>query len=469
MKTILNFPTLSVKEDFKPLLKLAIPLVLTGIVQSSVGFFETIFLARLGEQILAAGALVTTLFFTLIVILFGTFSSVNILIAHKQGANDVSGISLVLRDGLLLAILLAIPAFLLFWTIAPIFLLFGQKPELVALANLYLHGLAWGLLPKFILIVLEELIIGLGHSRVILKINLLSIPLYIFFSFVLIFGKLGFPKLGIAGAGWGMTLGDWLTTISLCCYLLLNKKYQPYVQPIFKFSNPIYLGEIIQLGLPMGLMYFLEVGFFFAMTILIGIISIQALAANQIAMQFLGPLMGIIFCIAQAITVRMGHKLGANQAAAAERAAYAGIILSTSFMLMLAVIYWTIPEMLIAVDFNLNNPNNLETIRIAKQFFFIAAFFQIFESIRIALFGSLRGLKDTKFSLFTSAIGFWCISLPIGYLLSIHFKMGGDGFWWAMILGAACSTFLLFLRFKHKIEHEKTINSLNFRTKQLFQ
>jgi len=209
MNTLKTLQSLSSKNDFSPLLKLAIPLVITGVIQSSVGFLQTIFLARLGESTLAAGALVSLLFFALIVLYFGTFSSVNILIAHKYGANDHRGISLVLRDGLILAIALTISTFLLLWNMSPIFLLFGQKKELVGLANLYLHGLAWGLLPKFILIVLFEFIIGLGHARTSMIFTMISIPLYIFFSYVLILGKFGFPELAIAGAGWGMSIGDW--------------------------------------------------------------------------------------------------------------------------------------------------------------------------------------------------------------------------------------------------------------------
>ncbi len=443
--------SLTIKNDFKPLLKLAIPLILTGILQSSLNFIENIFLAHLGEHALAAGALVGWLFATLIVVLFGTFSSVNILIAHKVGAKDILGISQVLRDGFLLAILLVVPTFILFWNMAPIFLLFGQKSELVELAKLYLHGLAWGLLPKFILIVLFEFIIGLGHTRVTMICVMLSLPLYIFFSYVLIFGKFGFPQLAIAGAGWGMTAGDWLTSFALCLYVFFSKHYRSYILAAFNFNKPFHLWELMHLGLPMGFMYCIEVGFFFAMTLMMGLIGVQYLAANQITMQYLGPLMGIIFCIAQAITVRMGHEIGANQIAAAERASYAGVLLAGIFMLIVAFFYWLVPEKLIAVDFNLSDPNYAATINIAKQFLFIAAFFQNFEAIRIALFGALRGLKDTRFTLFVSIISFWCIALPVGYVLSTWLKIGGNGFWVGMVIGVLFSVVVLYRRFRWKI------------------
>ncbi|MBV9575713.1 MAG: MATE family efflux transporter [Gammaproteobacteria bacterium] len=446
-----------IKNDLLPLLSLTLPLILTGVMQSSLSFFETIFLARISEEVLAAGALVSWLFATLIVILFGIFSAVNVLIAHKHGANDKSSIVLILRDGLLLAVLLTVPTFILFWNISSILLLFGQSPQITALAKLYLHALAWGLFPKFILIILFELVLGLGHSRTIMLVTILSIPIYIFFSYILIFGKFGVPALGIAGAGWGMTFADWIIAFILFILLFFSKEYKFYLRAIFTLSKPSYVWEILHLGVPMGAMYCIEVGFFFVITLIMGTLSVQALAANQITMQYLGSLMSIIFSIAQAVTVRMGHQLGANQIQDAERTAFTGVSLSVIFMLLVAIFYWTIPKILIAVDLDNHLLQYDETIRLATQFLFIAAFFQIFESARIALFGALRALKDTRFTLLTSVISFWLIPLPIGYALAIFFNLGGAGLWWGMVLGASMSILLLNHRFKMRMRHLKAI------------
>jgi len=442
---------LSFKQDISPLLKMAIPLVLTGGMQSSLNFFENIFLAHLGPSVLAAGALVSWLFATLIVVLFGTFSAVNIIIAHQYGANDTQHISNVVRDGFLLGILLLIPTFLLFWNMAPIFLLFGQSEQLVNLAVAYLHALAWGLLPKFVLIVLFEMLLGIGHIRTMTLFTVVTTPLYIFFSYVLIFGKFGFPRLEIAGAGWGMTLGDWLSAVFMVIIIFCNKRYAPYVRSIFNFSSPSYLWEIFQIGLPMGVMYCVEVGFFFAMTLVMGLIDVHTLAANQLTMQYLGPLMGLVFCIAQSVTVRMGHQLGANQIAAAERTSYAGIFIAIVYMSLTALVYIFFPNLLIALDFNSHNAQNVQTIVLARQFLFIAAFFQMAESIRIVLFGALRSLKDTRFTLYVSIFSFWGIALPLGYLGWKVLHMGGAAFWCAMLLSGVASVILLYYRFNWKI------------------
>jgi MATE family multidrug resistance protein len=443
---------LSVKNDISPLLKLAAPLALNGMVQSAVWFFETLFLAHLGSQTLAAGSLVSWLYGTLAVILFGIMSSINILVAHKQGAEDQYGISLITRDGLLMAILLTIPAFILFWNMSPIFLLFGQSATVVLLAKSYLHALAWGLLANFIMTACLEVIIGLGHARVILVFSILTVSLNILCSYALIFGKFGLPALGIAGAGWGMTISYWISGIALAAYITLNKYYQNYFRHIFKFNTQSFLLELLHIGTPIGFMYCAEVAFFFAMTLVMGLLGSQLQAANQVALQYLGLLMSIMFSIAQAITVRMGHLIGANDVKSAEKACYIGVFFVVAITSFVAIFYWRFPSILISVDFDTHNPNNFELVSDIKKFLAISALFQIFEATRIALFGALRGLKDTRFTLLTSVMSFWCIALPIGYFLATRLQFGGAGMWWGMVIGAGFSVLSLGWRFKIKTQ-----------------
>ena len=438
----------SFKADFNPLLKLAIPLILTGAVQSSLGFFENVFLAKLGPHVLAASALVSWLFFTMISLVFGVFSSIHVLISHSHGANDQKNITQVLRDAFLFAIMLTPITFFIFWNAHDIFLWFGQKPELTSLAKLYLHGLAWGLFPKFILIVMFELLIGLGHTRIIMIFTLLSTPLYILFSYVLIFGKFGFPMLEIAGAGWGMTVADWIIATVVCILMWFSQRYRQYVRSIFSWAKPKYIWEIIHIGLPVGLMLCVETGYFFLMTISMGWIGVTTLAANQIAMQYLGMATSVVFSTTVAISARIGYFMGKNEIKNAEKAAYAGVIFCVIYTVIIAQFYWFSPGLLISIDFNLSNPHHSEVIELATSFLFICAFFQILEAVRLSLFGALRGLKDTRFTLMTSIICFWFIALPVGYLLSIPLNFGGQAFWWAMVASALCSTILLIRRLK---------------------
>ena len=300
---------------------------------------------------------------------------------------------MVVRDGVWLAIILAIPTFILFWNISPIFLILGQSPAVVEFAQTYLHALAWGLLPDFFMMALLEFIMGIGHVRLLLVFSILSVALTIFCSFSLIFGKFGLPALGIAGAGWGTSISYWIAAFFLAVYVAINKRYRGYFNYLLTPTKQSYLLELLKIGAPMGIMYCIEVGFFFALTLIMGSLSSQLLAANQIALQYMGTLMAVVFSIAQAVTVRMGHLLGAGDVASAERTGYLGMCLSALLMLVVAIFYWSVPNTLISIDFNVIDLNNLELVQIATQLLAISAVFQFFESIRISLFGALRAVK----------------------------------------------------------------------------
>ncbi len=440
------------KKNLYPLLHLAMPLILTGLLQSSTYFFETMFLAHLSSDVLAAGALVSWLFGTFIVILIGILSSINILVAHQYGAKNFSTISFIVRDGVWLAIALALPSFILFWNLSPIFLFLGQNPSVVHLAQTYLHALAWGLLPNFLMFALLEFIVGLGHARVLLVFSILSTSLTVLLSFALIFGKFGLPALGIAGAGWGTTISYWISMFFLILYVLSNKEYRAYLHHLFTPTKQSYILELFKVGTPIGFMYCVEVGFFFVITLITGSLGSQMLAANQIALQYMGTLMSIIFSIAQAITVRMGHLLGSGKRDAAEQACYAGISLAIVPMIIIAIFYWTMPSLLISIDFDVHDSKNNELIRLTSQLLAVSAWFQLFEATRIALFGAIRALKDTRFTLFISIISFWSIALPLGYFLTTRLHLGGVGLWWGMVFGAGISVLLLFWRFRLKIK-----------------
>ncbi|KTC73983.1 Na(+)/drug antiporter [Legionella bozemanae] len=441
------------KNNFQSLVRLAIPLILTGLLQSSVYFFITIFLARVSQDALAAGSLVAWLFGTFNIIVIGILNAINVLVAHRHGAKDGHGIALVFRDGFWLACILTIPACYFFWHIAPLLLYLGQNQALVKLTESYLHALTWGLLANFITVVLMEFVIGLGKTRFALFFSALNVSLNILFSFALIFGKFGLPAMGVAGAGWGTTIGFWITVLFFSWYIFTNKNYKPYTRLLFTYVKPFYLIELLKIGTPLGIMYCVEIGFFFVLILIMGSLGNQLLAANQITLQYLCILTSVIFSIAQAITVRMGHLLGEGDVVTAKQVGYIGTFTSVTFMFGAALIYWFFPKLLIAIDFDIHEPGNQEILHFAIQLLAVSAVFQIFESARISLFGALRALKDTRYTLITSMISFWGIALPVGYLFAIPLQWGGIGLWWGVSLGAVISVLLLYWRFNFKMQH----------------
>jgi MATE family multidrug resistance protein len=437
-------------SESRILLILAIPLIMSGIVETSVGFFSNIFLAHLGTESLAAGALVNWVFTTLMVIVWGTLSAITTLVARAFGSKNTQQIAYILYAGLFFAIVLMLPSMLLLWNLAPIFLFFGQKSNVVVLAQPYLHGLTWAIIPNFIITVLLQFVAGLGRTKTNLTFSLLFVPISIFFNYSLMFGQFGLPNLGIAGIGWGAAISFWILATGFSLYFCLNKSYRIYLQfPRLSKIVPA-LQEIFQVGLPLGLTYFVEVGFFLAVSIFMGRISPDTLSANQVTLQFFWLFSIVTFSLANGITIRVGHSVGLNDKKAVNYATYIGIFYASSFMLFIAILYWGFPEKLISIDFNLYDAKNAVIVHLAKEFLALAAFVQLFEAPRFALLGALRGLKDTRFTLFTSILIFWIIALPLG-AIALSYGFAGYGMWWATILAEIIGIFLLIWQYRRKV------------------
>jgi len=453
-KVILGLQHKSLLKESKLLILLTLPLAVSGFVESSIGFSSTTFLAHLGPHELAAGALASWLFITLMVIMWGVLTSISVLVARHYGAQDQLAIKRVLYDGFLLAIILSIPAILLLWYGASLLLLLGQHQSVVTLARLYMHALMWGILPDFINLVLLQLVIGLGHTRVNLFFSLLWVPINIFLNYILMFGKFGLPALGIAGIGWGTTIAFWVTTTLLILFLFFSKNYRQYFAFKAAKALPSQLGDLFRIGLPMGTMFCLEIAYFMTLTLLMGKISYQALAANQIALQYLWQTSVATGSLSQAITVRAGHKIGANEIEHCKQTLMAGTGLAFLFMLIIAIVYCFFPELIISIDFNVHLSANHEIVRLAKQFLIFCAIFQILETIRFGAFGALRALKDTRFTLYTTIFTFWGVALTLGYWLAFHLHWQGKGLWTALVIGAACGAIILQWRFNALINQK---------------
>lgn len=440
------------RRDFTVLLSLAVPIVMAGLVESSNGFISVIFLGHLSKEDLAAGALVSWFFATMMIILWGVFVGVSTLIARHQGAKDHTGIALITRDALWLSVLLVLPVSVMIWNLSPIFQWFGESATLVNQAIPYMHALSWSILPDFSGLVLIQLMIGLGRVRANLVFSMIWVPLNVLCNYIFIFGKWGFPEMDIAGLGWGTTVSYWITTLGLMVYMLFDQNYNRYIWALKTWTKPIFMWEIIKVGLPMGLMWFFEVGAFFAIALLMGYISVSALAANQITLQFISLFTSVVFSIAQAITVKMGNHLGSNNTAAASRCFWAGLTLSVIFVLLVACCEWLFPHFLITLDVSGKESHSEGMIAFAVSFLAVSAGFQILEGVRISLFGALRAHKDTHFALISTILSFWCVGIPLGYYL--HFSVGASGYWWGMIVSVIPNIFLLSWRYSRVLKKQ---------------
>jgi MATE family multidrug resistance protein len=431
-------------------LKTALPIIAFELIFAFSGFFATAMIAHLGNEALAAHSLVWNIYQTIILFVIGILFSVSILISQSFGAKDHHSIKVCFTQGLLLAIIASPLAMLLVW-FSPIVLAYTkQDPFIIELATPALRSLVWTILPLNIMTVTHHFFMGINRAYLVTVLSMLSVPLEIFFFYVFIFGKFGFPKLGLSSVGCGITVAYCLLVLPLLFYIFFSKAFKVY--KLFKDLWQIHfkiLLELIRLGLPLGVMFFLETGLFAAVAIIMGQLGTNALAAYQISYQYLMISIVILFALIQATTVRVGIEVGKNNRSSIKLAHAINLALGIVLLLGFSFTYIYFPELVISLDLDITAPSSQEVVAEASRFLSAVGILILIDCLRSVSTGALRGLKDTKVPLLINFIGLWCIAFPIAYLLGFHLQFGGTGIWYGIILGLTTSAVILTLRFNH--------------------
>lgn len=434
--------------ELKTSLKLALPLIASEVIYGLNGFMATLMISHLGKYQLAANVLVWGIYLTIIVICAGILSAVGILVAQSKGAKDEKSISVCFKQGLILALLLTIPVMLLLW-FAPIVLTWtGQDPIVIQFATPYLHALAWTILPTHLVIIFYHFLTGLSKTRLVVIMSLIQVPIEVFFYYVFLFGKLGFPKLGLPGIGYGLTLSYYVILFSFGYYLHASQSIKPLA--LFKdwwVINKKFLFELLRVGMPLGAMFCIEVALFAAIAMMMGKLGAETLAAYQITNQYWMIALVVLFGLTQSATVRIGNEVGKNNRQGLKLATWVNIAIGLAFTLIFSLIYIIFPEWAIQLDINPHDKMLAPVALQASKFLGIIAIALLSDSVRLVCSGALRGMKDTRFPVLISILCFWGIAFPTAYLLSFYFKFGGEGILWGVVIGLVFTAILLFRRF----------------------
>lgn len=434
---------LSLKFEAKLIFLLLIPMVPAAIIDGAPGFINNIMLAHLGAEQLAAGALASFFFSGIMMLSYGVLCSVSTLVAHHHGAKNTVEIGQLMRDAGRLVLFLTIPVMFIVWNGDVLLVHLGQNPATIPLATQYLHGLSIAVLPDFLSILLWQFFIGLGRPRVTLMATLLYVPINLFANYCLMFGAFGLPRLEMLGLGLGNAIAFSIIFLFLVFYIYKHEEFRGYFKSKNLKKQHSHLKELLHLGIPMGLMWTVELIFGFLSAILMGKVNVVALAANQITMQTLMFAFVIIGCISQAVTVRMGYNLGAKNTQPLRAIAVAGVLIVVVYSLCMGVIYSVLPQWIIGLDFNLHDPKNQVMIGLAIQFLAALTLMQFFDGTRFVLFGVLRGLKDTRYAFWVSLLMFLGVAVPAAYITLFILHWPAVSLWYCATVAVAGAAFLL--------------------------
>ncbi|WP_322697532.1 MATE family efflux transporter [Nostoc sp. DedSLP03] len=440
-------------SEVKKCLMLAVPLAAAQLAQSATGFVDTVMMGWLGSQTIASGGLGTVIFTFSLLIFSGIVSAVSPLAAQAYGAGNKEKVGTIVRLGLGISLVLGIPITLLLYNGGALLLLLGQDANTVALTEIYLRAIALGFIPGLGFAVLKSFLSALLQPQLIIVTVVLGTLFNITANYVLMFGKLGFPALGLAGIGWASTLSLWSMFITLAVYIYNQPRFavygifRPSSQEAFPLEHRRIVGEIFQVGLPIGGLIAVEGGLFTVVTLLIGQLGTNALAAHQIALQTISMSFQMAVGISLATTVRVGQLAGQNDLVGTRLAGYVGIAIAALAMGVVALAFWLVPKSIISLYIDINNQNNADVVALAVKLLAVAAIFQIVDGVQVTAAGALRGLKDTRIPMLIGFFAYWCVGLFTGYTFGISLGSGAIGLWWGLAIGLASAAIILTWRF----------------------
>lgn len=449
MSTKLNVYIKEVKQN----LRLSLPLVASWLIYSLTGLIGTAMVARLGTQALAASILVGTIWTALIVFFFGIFSAISVLVSHQYGQKQYHVIGVIIRQAVLIAAISSLPLMLLLVEAPHVFSRIIAEPNVLKLASQYANALAWAVPAIIFLIILENFLNGIGKTKMSLWISIIEVPFEIILVYLFVFGGMGIPAYGIAGVGYGLAASFGITSLILVIFLYYAKFTKPYrIFQQYTVIHYAYLKELLVVGLPIGLMYLIEVSAFTVATYFMTHFSTTTLAAHQISMQYFNFTINIAYAIGQAVSIRIGQAAGSLDRSVIRDASFVSIAFSFIFVSLIALIYIFMPTELLHLDMNPHKAANLVLAQTAAKFLIIVGLFQLCDSIRVIVLSVLRALKDTKFPMFISLISFWLIGLSCAYVAAFKLHLGGQGVWLGLALGVFLGAIILCVRLRKMLK-----------------
>ncbi len=436
----------SLKEEVFKTFRLAYPVIIGQLGIIMMGVVDSIMVGRLGPIPLAAASLGNSLIFIILIIGIGSSIVVSPLVAILVGGNRFSECGTYFRQSLLVNIALSIVMIVIILLGVNFIYLLNQPPEIIEQTIEYMTIVGLSAFPLMIYQTYKQFIEGLSVMKPAMVIALLANFINAFANWVLIFGELGFPKLGIAGAAWATFASRVFMAAAIMFYVMRNEKFKQYdVNFHFRGINFPIIKKILSLGLPSGFQYFFEVGAFSFAVIMIGWIGANELAAHQIAINLASISFMAVLGISQAASIRVGNAMGEQSVYKIRKAGFTGIFLGASIMSLAGLTFILLNNFLPTLYID-----DEAVISIASRLIIIAALFQLSDGTQAVGIGVLRGLTDVKGPTIITFVAYWIISLPIAYLLAFNFNLGVDGVWIGLLIGLTASALMLTFRFNYK-------------------
>lgn len=439
MRTVVKIYLIELKQT----LRLAFPIIFSQLGQILLGLIDSVMVGRVGAVPLAASAFSTSLFSIFLVFGLGVSSGISTLIAHANGAGKNEDCGAILKHGVFLNLLVAVflavcielLRFRLDW--------FGQAHDVAKDAGPFLCLLGWSIIPLLVFQAFRQFTEGLSSPKSAMMMIGLCILLNTALNWVLIYGNLGFPAMGLMGAGVATLVSRVAIAVLFAVYVLNSVRFEEQMPKNWRWKIDFSkMRDLLKLGLPAGFQYLFEVGAFASAAMMMGWFGAKELAAHQIAIGLAALTFMVAMGISFAVNIRVGDARGRGDLHAIKRIGFGGMAAGALVMGVCGLFF------LLGRDiWPLLYISDASVIELSSYLLVIAAIFQIFDGAQGVAVGALRGLADVRIPTLITFVAYWVISLPLAYLLAFTWGWGPGGIWWALCIGLAFAAIFLSARF----------------------
>ncbi len=430
-------------HEVRRTLVLAAPLVIGQLTNFGMNFVDTVMAGRLGTVDLGAIAVGSAVWSAGVLFTLGVLLAVSATVSQLDGAGRRMQAGEFTRQALWLALALAAGLVMLALGAGPLMVALEFDDAVAELAMGYLRAIAWGAPALALMLTLRFFSEGSGHTRPTMYVGLLGIALNVPLNWMLMFGNLGFPRLGAVGAGWATAIVLWLQLLLMIAWVAKRPQYRAFaVFGRFSWPNGREIIALLKVGLPIGFMVLMEGGLFVASALLIGTLGALPVAAHQVAMNYTGLVFMVPLGLSGAITVRVGNAIGRGDPEGARRAGLVGIGMAVVFALVSAAIIVLFPEQIVRLY-----TADPEVIALGASLLLFGAIFQLSDGIQVAAAGALRGMKDTRIPMLYSVLAYWMIGMSVGWWLTFRADWGPAGMWVGILTGLSVAAVLLTGRY----------------------
>jgi multidrug resistance protein, MATE family len=420
------------RREWRPTLRLALPAVLAELGWMLMGTVDTLMLGRISPEAIGAAGLGSVLFLVPAIFGVGLLLGLDTLVSQAFGARRLDECHRWLFQGVHLSLLLSVPLMAgILGGIVPALSGWGVNPAVLELTVPYLEAVTWSIPPLLLYTAFRRYLQAMHRVGAVAWALITANVLDAFANWVLIFGNLGAPALGVDGAAWSTVISRVYMALYLLGAILLGERRQRTgLAGVAMRPDLERLRWLFALGLPAALQLTLEVGVFAAATALAGRLDASSLAAHQIALNVASITFMVPMGISSAGAVRVGNAIGRGDPRGAAWAGWAALAMGAGFMAVAALSLVAAPRPIIAAY-----TADAAVVGVGASLLRVAAAFQLFDGLQVVSTGVMRGLGDTRTPMVCNLVGHWALGLPVGYLLCFYTSLRVVGLWVGLSTG----------------------------------